>query len=102
MAWFGVSAVIAVVFEDSRGQDTFPSWENVYLVQAESAEAAARIAERRAALEQSSPEDKFTFDERPARLEFSGIRKIIECTEDAIESGMEVSYSSFIAETKDE
>jgi len=103
MQWFGVSAIVAVMFEDELEQTKFPSWENIYLVSASSKAEAIKLATERAKLAETSPAEKFTFEDRPARLQFAGIRKIIECTpDDSVESGMEVSYSFLVAKTTDD
>ncbi len=88
---FAVHTLLAVRVE---GTTDIPVYENVLLIQAADGEDAERRATEIASLEE---EEVFRWDGKPARLEFVGIRKVIECqpfgTAKRIGSGAELTYS---------
>lgn len=88
---FAVHTLVAVRVEGGEG---IPVYENVLLIHAADATEAERRATEIAVLEE---EEELRWGGRPARLEFVGIRKVIECqpfgTDKRIGSGAELTYS---------
>jgi hypothetical protein len=98
MTWYAVSAILAFRFKEGE-QDVWPVWENVYLVSAESPEAAeekAAVVARRAA---GDDDGSLTCGGRPATREFCGIRKVMTIASPPLSpvgepvDGAEVTYS---------
>ena len=92
MRWYAVHTVMRVQFKDAVPGD-IPVWENVILVHAESGNNAAIAARSIAKGEEGDSRGSFTWDGRPARWVFAGIRKVITC--DAPSNGVEVTWSQF-------
>lgn len=104
MKWFSAS-VIMYAKVDNDEHESIPVWENIILIEAESFEDAHKIAQSKAILDASNPDQTLTYDDKPCKILYGGIRKIIECSNDDIEddnpsetisSGTELSYSQFI------
>jgi hypothetical protein len=75
MSWYAASLIF--VFRVRKGkQERFPLWENVYLLESQSAEDAWRKAEELGRAEQVDDES-LTLDDEPAFLRFSGVRKVV-------------------------
>ncbi len=94
MEWYAAHVVMYVEFKDGR-QDCYPLWENIILIEAETAEAAQELAEERAREDEGDSEGSFFHDDRPARWVFGGVRKLVLCV-DADQRpghGTEVTYS---------
>jgi hypothetical protein len=94
MAWYAAHAVLSVVFKDGN-QDHIPIWENIYLVQADSSDAAFDAAEACARQFESVVDESFTWEGRSARWCFRGIRKMIACDVDEngnVSSGSEATF----------
>jgi hypothetical protein len=96
--WYAVSVIMYVEFKDSH-QNNYPVWENVYLVSAESAEEAFEKAEGFGREQQGDSEGTFTWEDRPARWVFAGVRKVIKCDERP-DDGIEITYSQFLLKDK--
>jgi hypothetical protein len=79
--WYAAHTIVYAQFNDGI-QDTYPTYENVILIEAESVEAARLEAERIARAETNASD--VTVDGRPARLTFAGIRKLVECQDTTI------------------
>jgi hypothetical protein len=78
MYWY--AAHLVMVVKQHRGQQRrFPAWESIVILRASSEELAFAKAE--AIGHKAAEEDDGTFHWRgkPARFEFVGVRKIVEC-----------------------
>ncbi|MBX3167598.1 MAG: DUF4288 domain-containing protein [Candidatus Eremiobacteraeota bacterium] len=75
-----------------EGQEKFPLWENIHLIEAENSEEASAkslaLGKKHEDLEWGSSH----CDDKPARMVFCGVRKLIEVMEDKLESGIELTY----------
>lgn len=86
MNWFMVHVIVTIRFDDGI-QNSFPGWENVYLIQAVDSEAAARKAEQ---IARQEPE-RITCNDRPARLQVEGVRKIMDVLPPGLVDGNELT-----------
>ncbi len=103
MAWYAVNAVLWVRFIDGLDQETYPIWENVYLVEAPDHGAARSAGETIARRDEGDSNGSFRWDGRSAEWVFAGIRKVTSCT-DADQRpayGTELTYSEFEAPSLD-
>ena len=106
--WYSVHAIY--YFEDKENpeqQNEFVIWENIFLIHADSAEDAGRKGESRAQQDTLGSEDPITLNAKFVDFRFAGIRKIVECQDLDIQSGLpvdgtELSYSEFVIESKEE
>lgn len=78
MTWYAAHIVTYIKFLDGK-QDTYPIWENVVLIEANSDDIAFREAERIGKEAYEAPVVDVLSEGRPATWIFAGIRKIIEC-----------------------
>ena|SRR5712691_3321562 len=104
MTWYAAHAVLSVVFKDGN-QDHIPLWENVYLIQADSSDAAFDAAEACVRQFESVVDESFTFEGRPARWRFRGIRKMIACDVDErgnLFSGSEATFLQMELKSEEE
>jgi hypothetical protein len=107
MSWYAASAIF--VFEARTGeQSRFPVHENVYLIEASSDSEALQKA-RQWAKGQEYDDPTLTLDDRPARLRYAGLRKLISISNPvpALQNdgppghGTEVTYSEFTVGKED-
>lgn len=93
--WF--SAHLVEVFRVREGEQTdFHVWENIVLIEAANDKEAWEKAEV-LGRENCQPDDPtLTWNNRPSRRDFVGVRKVITCVdkEQRPEHGTEVSYNS--------
>jgi len=94
---FAAHIVMAVRYRDGV-QDSFPCYENVVLVCADTSDDALEQASQIGREEAKIEGDDFSWDGRPARWEFVGVRKLIECrtpgsVENSVSHGTELTYS---------
>jgi hypothetical protein len=103
MAWFAAHSIMSVEFIDGN-QNKYPIWENIILIEATTDEEALEKAKIRSREDESELDDNFTWEDRPALLVFSGIRKLISFSnsEEQPSHGVEISYSQMEVTTKDE
>ena len=96
MPWYAASAIMYVRFKDGR-QDSYPVWENVLLLEAESDALAEQRAAERARLDEGDSSGSFRWDDRPAEWVFAGVRKILTVSHrgDTLGHGDELTYSEF-------
>ncbi len=99
MTWYGASVVIWIRKKTQNPSDPCQFWENVILVQAETAQEALAKAEARGELD-AVKDETFRVDGEPAELEYIGVRKVIEIrsldgTDQPID-GAEISYSEML------
>jgi hypothetical protein len=103
--WYTAHIIMAVEFEDPADQTSYPIWENITLVEADSEEEAWEKAERLGREEETDGSDNFRWNKKPARWKFAGIRKLIECRSDEPDDrpthGAEVSYSQMSVPDKE-
>lgn len=86
MNWFMVHVIVTIRFDDGI-QNSFPGWENVYLIQTTDSETAARKAEQ---IARQEPE-RITCNDRPARLHVEGVRKIMDVLPPGLVDGNELT-----------
>jgi hypothetical protein len=99
MAWYAAHVLIAFKWPRRR-QSKFGVYENVLLVRGRSPKEAFRKAERIARREEAL-DDKLTWNGKPAKREFLGVRKLITVTSpaeyrgayDEPVDGSEITYS---------
>ena len=95
---YAAHVILGVRFRDGE-QSSFPCYENVLLIDAETDDDALAEAERLGQME-AADDDSFRWDDRPARWEFVGVRKLIECRTPGGDdtkaiNGTELTYSHF-------
>ena len=98
MAWYGVHVIMAVLFKDGK-QDSFPAWENVYLVHARDESEAENKAAKLGAESEGDSSGSFRWEDRPAYWKYIGARKIIEISnakskDNVPADGVEVTYQT--------
>ena len=95
--WYAAHVIMNVEFENAADQSSFPFWDNVVLIEADSEDDAWEKAEARGRDGETDGSDGFRWNDKPARWKFAGVRKLIECrTDDASDRpvhGAEISYS---------
>lgn len=99
--WFAAHVIMYFKFKDGQ-QDSYTVWENVFLVEAATAEEGLRKAERLGRAEESDSEGSLTCEGRPCTLTYAGVRKLItvqggvDNPEDLPVDGAEVTYSQLV------
>lgn len=98
MAWYGVHVIMAVRFKDGN-QDSFPAWENIYLIEATDAKEAENKAKSIGHNNEGDSAGTFQWNDRPAAWRFAGVRRIIEISDDKSlrnepGDGVEVTYQT--------
>jgi hypothetical protein len=103
MAWFAAHVILSVEWKDGV-QPHVPVWENIYLVQAADAITALARAKERGIQQVAEEDPSFTWDKRPAKWVYRGVRKVVECGDgqNAPEDGDELSYSEFIVTNEED
>ncbi|MDM8520926.1 DUF4288 domain-containing protein [Anaerolineales bacterium HSG6] len=103
MNWYIAHVIMYVKFKDGV-QDSYPIWENMILIGAETDEEAMQKVTERAEQDEGDCDGSFTWNERPATWCFAGVRKLIS-SEDFDErptSGTEVSYTELVVNTEED
>jgi len=98
--WYAAHIIMYLRFQDGL-QDKHPVWEEIYIIQANSSDDAFREADRIGAFNQSADIGSHTYENRPVRWEYAGVRRMAECIdfEDGPpQSGKEVSYIYYFLE----
>ena len=103
MIKYAAHLILAVRFRD-KPQKTIPCYENVVLVDATGGEEAMDKARE---LGSEAAADEFEWDGRPARWEFVGVRKLIECrtpgsADNRLGAGTEVTYSQLVLASEED
>jgi hypothetical protein len=103
MIKYAAHLILAVRFRD-KSQKSIPCYENVVLVYASDDEEAMRRAREFGA---DAAADEFEWDGRPARWEFVGVRKLIECrtprsADNRLGAGTEVTYSQLVLASEED
>ena len=103
--WYSAHIIMAVEFEDPADQTSYPFWENITLVEADSEGEAWERAEAIGRGEETDGSDGLRWNKRPARWKFAGVRKVVECRSDDPGDppvhGAEVSYSQMSVADKE-
>lgn len=96
MTWYSAHIVMFVELKD-KGQERYPVWENVVLVQAQTEDEAFEKAEQYGRAEQGDDGGAFRWGKSPARWVFAGVRKLTECQTitNRPENGTELTYNEF-------
>lgn len=93
---YAAHIIMAIKYRDPP-QDDIPCYENVVLIEAGSDDEAWDKAEQLGREDAAREDPSLRWDDRPARLEFAGVRKVIACQPrglaERIESGAELTYS---------
>ncbi|HEX5751224.1 MAG TPA: DUF4288 domain-containing protein [Archangium sp.] len=110
MAWYAASVVMYFQLKDEP-QDDFYIWENVYLIDAPDSAEARRKAEYFGRLEEGDDDGTLTWNGRPAKQVYGGIRKLLTCApsltsrtgdSETIEDGTEATFSAFMVSSRKE
>src|SRR5438445_575620 len=103
--WYAAHVIMNVEFNDPADQTSYPFWENIVLVEADSEDDAWDQAERLGRDEETDGAVGLRWNGRPARWKFAGVRKVIECRSDEPDErpthGAEVSYSQMSVPDKE-
>src|SRR4051812_13836694 len=98
MPWFAAHVVMHFRMTDGR-QDRFTGYENVFLVEAETAEQAIQLGADIGRADEGDSGGTLTVVGRPARLTFVGVRKVVKVLHAPgvrqVGAGDEVTYSEF-------
>ena len=76
--WFAAHIVMYVEFK-TESQTTFPVWENIVLINANSDDEAFGKAERKGLESEGDDGGSFEWEGLPARWVFAGVRKLTLC-----------------------
>jgi hypothetical protein len=99
MGWYGAHAIMYIQLTDGS-QDSYPVYENVFLVQAETPDEARDKAAALARREEGDDRGTLRSGGRPAKMIFGSIRKVVsvshESPDNQIGHGDEITYSEFI------
>ena len=106
MSWYSASAIFLFEYKEGE-QDTYDILENVYLIEANSPEEACLKADVYAKRDEGDDDGSLMLNERPARLVYHGIRKLINVVnlntlDDSPTDGAEVTFSKYRLKSKDE
>ncbi len=99
--WY--SAHIIMFVECKKGiQTNFPIWENIVLIEADSADLAFEKAETRGRMGEGDSDGSFRWKDQPARWVFAGVRKLTECDNlhDRPGDGTEVTYNELEVDSR--
>jgi hypothetical protein len=91
--WYAANIIMYVKFKDTA-QSKYPIWENIILISADSFDEALKKAEIRGREEEGDAGGSFTWENRPAKWVFGGVRKINQCSDvmDSPGDGTEITY----------
>jgi hypothetical protein len=110
MRWYAASVVMYFQLQNEP-QSEFYIWENVYLVEAPDAASARVKAEALGRLEEGDDDGTLTWNGKPARQVYGGIRKLLSCApsltgrsadNSRLEDGMEATFSAFTVEGREQ
>ncbi len=80
MTWYAAHLIQYFKLKD-RPQSTFPVWENVVLIEADSLTNAFSQADEIGQTYYGHNDDSLRLNDQPALSIFAGIRKLVECQE---------------------
>jgi hypothetical protein len=99
MPWFAVHAIMHHELTDGGPQESYLVYENVYLIEGADRKHAQEQAKVIAKEDETDCSGTLTINERPGRLVFSGIRKVVSVLHAPgsknVASGDEVTYSEY-------
>jgi hypothetical protein len=99
MPWYAAHAIMYFQLTDGP-QDQFKVYENVFLIRADSPDEAQNKARALACREEVDNDLSLRVGDRPARLVFGSIRKVVavahEGPDGQLGDGDEVTYSEFV------
>lgn len=102
MPWYAAHLIMQTRFKDGI-EDTFPLWELVVLIRAESTSEAFEKAKAQGKAREGDDDGTFVYNDRLATMVYTGVRKLIECdTEDSPGDGTEITYSRFETTRREE
>ncbi len=92
--WFAAHLIMYVKFKE-QPQSTFPVWENIVLINADSEDEAFAKAEKHGHDHEGDDEGSFRWGGKPATWVFAGVRKLTVCQdpEERPSDGTELSYT---------
>lgn len=97
MKWYAAHAIIYYQFTDGGPQDGYQIYENVYLVQAETAAEGYAKAREFAKQDEGDSSGSLRLGGRPATAVFGGVRKLLTMHYDGSDrqpgDGDEITYS---------
>ena len=99
MAWFAVHVVMRVAFAEGP-PEPIAVWENCVLIEAENHDGARAAGARIGALEAGASRAKMTWQGRPARWEYVGVRKVQIIDADRFQDGLEISHMEYEVATE--
>lgn len=105
MKWYAAHLIVYAKFRDGV-QDSFPFYENVVLIEADSTEEAWAKAEHFGKGKQVD-DASLTWNNRPAQMVFAGVRKIIgpssgDEPDEGPRHGTELTYSLMVIDEEEE
>ena|SRR5687767_9678947 len=102
MTWFAAHVIMYISVKDGK-QETYPVWENVILVEAETDAAARTKAEGYGREAEGDDRGTFRWGQRPASWVFAGVRKVVRCDShpDQPGDGTEITYTDIVVDTLD-
>jgi hypothetical protein len=99
--WYAAHVVMAVRYCEGK-QETFPVYENVFLVEANSSAEAHAIAVKIGREEGAYDKPFGTYDDVPVKLTFEGVRKVVECLPaEKLGTGTELTYTQFVLDSEE-
>lgn len=100
--WFAAHVILYVQYKEHR-QKSYPFWENVYLIRAESTDEAFAKAEKLGRMYEGDSEGSFRWEGKPARWVFAGVRKLTTCEdpEERPGDGSEITYTQMRVRTRE-
>src|SRR5207302_4882082 len=92
--WFAAHVILWVKYTEHK-QKTFPLWENVILIRAQSEKEAFAKAEAHGHRMAGKGKPTFTWSGKPAMWVFGGVRKVTACDdpEERPDDGTEITYT---------
>jgi uncharacterized protein DUF4288 len=102
MTWYAAHVIMYVRFTDGQ-QDSYPVWENVFLVESANEETARTRAEELGRGGEGDSTGSMKWAGRPGSWVFAGVRKLVKCDSDPEppRHGTEVTYSEFSVDSLD-
>jgi hypothetical protein len=99
--WYCVHAILFLEQKEGE-QHHYVAWEHLYLVEASNPDQAKEKGVIRA--QQDESDSGTMLDDRPVRLKYATIRKVVECQDrgQPPSDGSEISYTEYLVENPDE
>lgn len=97
MGWYAAHVILYVRFK-GHPQDTYPVWENIVLIEANSDEEAHVKAERYGRIQEGDSSGTFRWEGKPATWIYAGVRKVMKCVgfEAQPIDGTELTFSQMV------